>query len=128
MTASSLAPRAARRAGRAVKQLRAGVWLATELRRVRRELREHGTSAIARTPPRDLGWSPHPLVLRVAGYGRATCLERSLIRQAWLRGRGDRRDVVIGVRRANDPEAHAWLEGDPDSASYVEIHRIAAGR
>jgi len=111
---------------RGVRHVRAGVWLATELRHVRRELREHGTGVTARTPPPGLGWSPHPLVLRVAGYSRATCLERSLIRQAWLRARGDRRDVVIGVRRAEDPEAHAWLEGDPDSASFVEIHRIAA--
>ena len=111
---------------RIIKHVRAARWLATELRRVRRDLREHGTSTTARTPPSGLGWSPHPLVLRVAGYGRATCLERSLIRQAWLRGRGDRRDVVIGVRRSDDPEAHAWLEGDPDSTAYVEIHRIAA--
>ena len=120
------AGRAARRAARIVKQARAGAWLAVELRRIRRDLRANGTGATVRPPPRGLGHSPHPLVLRVAGYSRATCLERSLIRQAWLRAHGEHRAVVIGVRRAESPEAHAWLEGDPDSGRYVEIHRIAA--
>lgn len=61
-----------------------------------------------------------------ARLGGATCLERSLLRQAWLKGRGTMRDVVIGVRSEHEFEAHAWVDGDPDSVDYVEIHRIRA--
>ena len=66
-------------------------------------------------------------MMLAARLGRATCLERSLLRQAWLRGRGTMRDVVIGVRSEGQFEAHAWLEGDPDGEGYVEIHRISSG-
>lgn len=62
----------------------------------------------------------------VAGAVRASCLERSLVRQAWLRARGARHDVVIGVRGGNNFEAHAWVDGDPDAVDYVEIHRIGS--
>ncbi len=60
-----------------------------------------------------------------ARVGNASCLERSLLRQAWLRGRGTVRDVVIGVRSKDGFEAHAWLDGDADGADYAEIHRIS---
>jgi Transglutaminase-like superfamily len=62
----------------------------------------------------------------IARLGRASCLERSLLRQAWLRERGARRDVVIGVRRENEFMAHAWLDGDRDGFEYTEMLRIPA--
>jgi hypothetical protein len=62
----------------------------------------------------------------IARLGRASCLERSLLRQAWLRERGARRDVVIGVRRENELTAHAWLDGDGDGFGYTEMLRIPA--
>jgi hypothetical protein len=66
------------------------------------------------------------VVLFAARLARASCLERSLLRQAWLHGRGTDRDVVIGVRSAEKFEAHAWIDGDPDGVDYAEIHRIPA--
>jgi hypothetical protein len=57
--------------------------------------------------------------------GRASCLERSLLRQAWLDARGYPLDVVIGVKRGKTVEAHAWVDGDPNAADWIEIHRIA---
>jgi hypothetical protein len=66
-------------------------------------------------------------MLVVAKVGRATCLERSLLRQAWLAEHGTSRDVVIGVRGGSaEFGAHAWIDGDSDEVGYTEISRIAA--
>jgi hypothetical protein len=51
---------------------------------------------------------------------------RSLVRQAWLSAAGERRDVVIGVRRSPGFVAHAWIDGDPAEADgpYEELLRL----
>lgn len=67
-------------------------------------------------------------MLHIARIGRATCLERSLLRQAWLLRVGVVRDVVIGVRRNDELVVHAWLSGDPDESDYLELHRISSDR
>jgi hypothetical protein len=62
---------------------------------------------------------------------RATCLQRSIVEQAWRADHGDSRDVVIGVRRVNGEfAAHAWVEGDDPGSldSWREITRLAPHR
>lgn len=113
-----------RRALGPVHDLRAGVWAARELRRLRAALARDGIRVTVREPPRRVSRKSGQVVMLAVRVTRASCLERSLLRQAWLRGRGTMRDVVIGVRSEDKFEAHAWLEGDPDSMGYVEIHRI----
>jgi hypothetical protein len=107
-----------------VHDVNAGVWAARELRRLRRALARNGLGVSVGRPPRRVSANSGRVVMLAARVTRATCLERSLMRQAWLRGRGTMRDVVIGVRSEDDFEAHAWLDGDPDGVDYVEIHRI----
>jgi hypothetical protein len=87
-------------------------------------LARDGIRVTVREPPRRVSRKSGQVVILAVRVTRASCLERSLLRQAWLRGRGTMRDVVIGVRSEDKFEAHAWLEGDPDSTGFVEIHRI----
>jgi Transglutaminase-like superfamily len=104
--------------------LRTGVWATRELMRVRGALPTEGVRVSVRRPPRRMSRNSGRVVMFAARLARASCLERSLVRQAWLRGRGTHRDVVIGVRSADEFEAHAWIDGDPDGVDYAEIHRI----
>jgi hypothetical protein len=113
-----------RRALAPVHAVNAGLWAARELRRLRGTLARDGVSASVRRPPRRVSRRSGRAVMLAARVGNATCLERSLLRQAWLGGRGTLRDVVIGVRSRDEFQAHAWLDGDPDGVDYVEIHRI----
>jgi Transglutaminase-like superfamily len=107
-----------------VHDVRVAVWVTRELRRLREALARDGVRVSVRRPPRRMSRNSGRVVLFAARLGRASCLERSLLRQAWLRGRGTERDVVIGVRSAGKFEAHAWIDGDPDAVEYAEIHRI----
>jgi hypothetical protein len=107
-----------------VHDVRAGLWATREIRRLRGALARDGISVSVRRPPRRASRKSGRVVMLAARVTRATCLERSLLRQAWLRGRGTMRDVVIGVRSEDQFEAHAWLDGDADGVDYVEIHRI----
>lgn len=114
-----------RRALAPVHDVRAGVWATRELRRLRRgALARDGVRATVRRPPTRVSRNSGRVVMLTTRLAGATCLERSLLRQAWLRGRGTPRDVVIGVRSADTFEAHAWLDGDPDAVDYLEIHRV----
>jgi hypothetical protein len=114
---------------RRLPRLRAGAaaarWAVAQHRSLQRTLPHGGTGApVAPPPPLPRGAVRAVLiVLRVRG---ATCLERSLIVQAWLKARGDRRDVVIGVRRAETVLAHAWIDGLEDGSRYAELHRVPA--
>jgi hypothetical protein len=96
------------------------------VRRLRGALARDGIHVPVRTPPRRMSRNSGRVVVFAARLTRASCLERSLLRQARLRGRGTLCDVVIGVRSKDEFAAHAWLEGDPDSLDYTEIHRIPA--
>ena len=113
-----------RRAFGPVHDVMAGAWAARELRRLRGALARDGVRASVNRPPRRVSRNSGRVVMLAARVARASCLERSLLRQAWLRGRGTMRDVVIGVRSEDKFEAHAWLDGDPDGVDFVEIHRI----
>jgi hypothetical protein len=93
--------------------------------RCRTQLRRGGLNAVALpTPPSDRAGARNG-VERVLHGVHATCLERSLVRQCWHAAHGRPREVVIGVRgtRANF-EAHAWLDGDPESLEeFTELKR-----
>ena len=56
---------------------------------------------------------------------RATCLERSLVLQAWDAAHGSPRDVVIGVTSPS-PEfrAHAWLDGEETCGHGEFVERV----
>lgn len=62
--------------------------------------------------------------------GRATCLERSRVLQAWEAAHGRPYEVVIGVRGAGGFQAHAWLEREQSSSSgppaFEELTRLPA--
>ena len=110
-----------------VTTLRAAMWTLVELERLRRALRRDGIGARAVRPPRR---SPPAGARGVFGMLRrrnATCLERSLLLQAWYGAQGHRRDVVIGVTPPTTGFiAHAWLEGDAEAEGrYRELHRLA---
>lgn len=105
-------------------ELRVGLWALVEVRRVRRDLRQHGTHAVVRPVPRRAPGRAGRGIHLAAKVSRATCLERSLLRQAWFVQHGRSVDVVIGVRRGGSIEAHAWVEGDDDSSAYTEIYRL----
>ena len=116
-----------RRAFAPLHDLRAGLWAARELKRLRVALARDGVRVTVGRPPRRVSRKSGKVVMLAARMTRASCLERSLLRQAWLRGRGTMRDVVIGVRSDDEFKAHAWLDGDPDGVDFVEIHRISPG-
>lgn len=65
-------------------------------------------------------------VAAVLRRGSYSCLVRALVRQRWYAGRGERRDVVIGVSPpARGFEAHAWLEGEAPchGPTFTELWR-----
>jgi hypothetical protein len=77
---------------------------------------------------------PPPSLPRHAGRGvvimlearRATCLERSLVLQAWFAAHGPAPDVIVGVaKNGNRVKAHAWLAGSDEGAGFVELHRFS---
>ena len=129
MTAATTSRRASlirlrRRVFAPLHDLRVALWAAREVRRLRGALAREGIRSSVRRPPRRMSRNSGRAVLLAARLTRASCLERSLLRQAWLQTRGKDRDVVIGVRAAEAFEAHAWIDGDPDAVGYAEIHRI----
>ncbi|MEW6154463.1 MAG: lasso peptide biosynthesis B2 protein [Actinomycetota bacterium] len=98
-------------------RLRSAWWAAGALRGLRRP-----SSALCALPPPppdlddDAQWGVR-VMLRL---GRATCLERSRILQAWEVAHGRLCDVVIGVSRPSDGfKAHAWLARRTSSAPPV---------
>lgn len=107
--------------------LRAALWAFLAARQARRDLR----SGISRPTVR-----PCPKLPRSASSGvfgmmarlDPTCLERSLVIQAWLSAHGDHRDIVIGLPKENFGEvpAHAWVDGTDriSPVEYLELHRL----
>lgn len=106
--------------------VRAAGWAAAALRRLRVDLRTEGLDA--RVPPPPV-LPPHAvqglaLVVRVS---RASCLERSLLLQAWLGAHDEPRSVNVGVKEDSPAkvEAHAWVSGhEPDPEGYALIRVI----
>lgn len=107
--------------------LRAAWWAYRAVRRAKHRLKTDGLATKVAPPP-PLPWGSRTGVDGVLSRLEPTCLERSLVLQAWLTAHGIERDIVIGV--ASDDagvRAHAWIEGDADSDEgqrYTEIHRI----
>jgi hypothetical protein len=96
---------------------------------VRRQLREGGIESVT------LGSVPGIAHHVVPGQRfsrlvlRSTCLERALVEQRWRAARGERLDVVIGVKGTGPTfEAHAWVDGEPKSTriGFAEIARHPA--
>jgi hypothetical protein len=79
---------------------------------------------VAPPPPLPMGCRRWVVaVLRARGD---TCLVRSAVLQAWDAAHGRPRDLVIGVTAPGEAfAAHAWLDGEPASASagYTEVSR-----
>jgi hypothetical protein len=110
-----------------VPTVRAAVWAGWSLRRVRRALPNQGLDTRVAPPP---PLPPHAirgvngLLSRVAG---PTCLERSLILQAWLASHGERYPIAVGVAVEDSFEAHAWLEGyDAPAERFSVLTRVEA--
>jgi hypothetical protein len=110
--------------------LRAALWAGRAVLQVRRDLRKLGLEAahVTVSPPA-LPPSAERGVLALLRRLPSTCLERALVLQRWHASRGRAREVVIGVKSPGESfEAHAWLDGAPDSeaASYEELMRLPA--
>lgn len=101
-------------------------WALVTVLKVRRGLRRSGLEV---PTPRPIRMWPGTKrgVYAVLHRLKPTCLERSLVAQAWLAGQGLSYDLVVGVPRAGFTEgepAHAWLEGISDVGDkYLEIYR-----
>ena len=118
--------------------LRAAWWAYRSVRGARRSLRTGGLAATSVPPPPALPEHSRRGVSAALHRTGASCLERSLVLQAWEAAHGRSRDLVVGVtapRRDSSHGsqvsrfgAHAWLDGDPPSSSagFWELFRRAA--
>lgn len=110
------------------------------MRRARKSLVRDGVRARLQPPP-VLPSSARVGVNAVLGRTSPTCLERSLVLQAWLHAHDIETEIVVGVPRSqggSDPDgstssngfvAHAWLNVEANESltnAYAEIYRIAA--
>ena len=110
-----------------VATLRAIWWAAVSLRSLRRRLPREGLDAHVAPPPPLPAHAVRGVTALLTRVGRASCLERSLILQAWLARHGRRHPVVIGVAVAGGFEAHAWLDGyDAVDARFAPLTRVDA--
>ena len=104
--------------------LRAAWWTWRSVRRARRELRDSGVRAQVAPPPK-LPWGAGRGVNAVLRRQAPTCLERSLVMQAWLAAQGEPYDVVVGVTRtASGFDAHAWVDLSPDTPDWVRYEEL----
>lgn len=109
-----------------VVSLRVAAWAWAARQRLERALPANGIGAIDGVPSPPVLAPEHrgtvSLVLRLTG---ATCLVRSAVLQRWDAAHDRRRPLVIGVARdaAGAIAAHAWLEGEPSTDGFVELHR-----
>lgn len=105
--------------------VRTAAWTVRALRHTRAALASTGRPTALPAAP--TAPAAHPIVLLVLSSGRARCLSRSAVRQAWLAAQGDLRDLVVSVTAPSTGfRAHAWLDGDPDGAGFTELSRSPA--
>jgi transglutaminase superfamily protein len=112
-----------------VATLRAAWWAHRAIRAARRSLRTGGLAMTSLAPPPRLPDHARRGVAAVLHRTGASCLERSMVIQAWDTAHGRRRDLVVGVTAPSEGfRAHAWLDGDPasSSAGFRELFRRSA--
>ena len=117
--------------GRRFRWMQGGVWAYRAHQRVERDLRDGISEPRVAPPPPSIPDRAAKGVVKILEARRASCLERSLVLQAWIRahGGGQAPDIIIGVRKQGDEvKAHAWLDGSGEGAGYAEIHRLSAAR
>jgi hypothetical protein len=101
-------------------------WTGRAARRVRRDLAAGGIDDLVVLPPPALPRGCRRWVAAVLRARGDSCLVRSAVLQTWDAAHGHPRDLVIGVTAPGEGfAAHAWLEGEPASASagYMEVSR-----
>lgn len=105
--------------------LAGGWWALRAWWRCRRQLRRGGLQAVTLPVPPANRPGAHNGIQRTLTVVRASCLERSLVRQRWFAAQGRPCDIVIGIRGpVADFGAHAWLDGDPeDTDVFTELKR-----
>ncbi len=112
-----------------VSSLRALWWARSASRQTRRDLARRGLEELVVVPPPSLPSADRRWVVALLKASRQTCLVRSAVLQAWDAAHGRRRDLIIGVTPPREGfKAHAWLEGEPASASrgFTELSRRPA--
>ena len=113
-------------ARRALWIVRAGWWTRKALRAVRPQLAQHALApVVVPAVPASLAATGPRAVEAVLRCGRASCLERATVLQAWHLAHGRPRDVVLGVRGPAAFGAHAWLDGTAGGSRYAEVVRRA---
>lgn len=107
--------------------LRAAWWAQDAARLARRQVAAGGLESLALPPAPRLPPRAERGVRAVLRRRGERCLVSAAVRQAWHRGQGDERDLIVGVT-APTPEfgAHAWLAGDPVTEDFEEIGRRPA--
>ena len=105
---------------------RAGLWAWRAVRTVRAQLRAGAVRNVRVPDPPRVRPRAARAVRIVLAREEPSCLERALVLQRWLLSQGIRKDVVIGtsggMRKAFT--AHAWIDGEPLPAPYVEMTRL----
>jgi hypothetical protein len=126
--------RRVRRGARIARQIdlpavRGALWAVPALRRLRRDLPRVGLEAHV-AAPRGIESGGLKGVVLVNRIGHATCLERSLVLQAWHLGQGTSYDVLVGVDLAQGAiDAHAWVGGyEPARSDLTVIARLPGRR
>ncbi len=109
---------------------RGALWARRAVISTRRQLKSGGgLRDLDVEPPYRLPAAAESGVRAVLRRQPSTCLERAVVLQRWLLAQGDRRAIVIGVRRGEDEfRAHAWVEGEHDQLAPVfeELLRVPA--
>lgn len=103
-------------------------WALRAWRRCHSQLHRGGLYAIKLPPPPAEREGVANGIHRLLRAASASCLEQSLVLQAWHASRGLPLDVIIGVRgTASDFGAHAWLENEPaEPGVFTELQRWPA--
>ncbi len=83
---------------RAIRAAQAALWGLSAGRHARGHLRGRGMDAPPQLPPVPEPASGRRAVEGVLRVTRRSCLERTLVMQAWHSAAGSDRDIVVGVR------------------------------
>ena len=109
--------------------LRAAFWTWRSARYATRAVKRRALDPIALPRVPSIPPSASRGVVAVLRRRSDTCLVRAVVRQAWLKAHGDRRELIIGVKPPSKGfEAHAWLAGDDPchNEGFTELLRRPA--